>query len=143
MGKLEKLKRIAAEWGSQFTFADYALGLGKWLWGIIGTSVLSLLAAVSPWFTDAGPYGWFLAGLAGIVLFGCAVFLTTSLIARSLGRFRPAQLTPEIVARSGVPMRARPQAKTPEVGRQPIKSESLSVVTEAAPAEKPEDRQVK
>jgi hypothetical protein len=117
MGKLEKLKRIAAEWGSHFTFADYALGLGKWVWGIIGTSVFSLLAAVSPWSTDAG---------AIRVVFGRAgrhrsirmrSFPMTSLIARSLGRFSPAQLTLEIVARSGLPMRARPQAKTPEVAR--------------------------
>lgn len=124
MGKLEKLKRIASEWGSHLTFADYALGIGKWVWGGVGTAFLSLLAAVTPWLKDVGPFGWFLIGLVGLVLFGCATALTSALIARTIVYFRSTRPTP-----------ALPQRAMPSQPAQPaIRLEPASAPAKPAPA---------
>jgi hypothetical protein len=88
---LTRIKKIAAEWGSHFTFVDYAYGIGKWAWSAIGTAFLAVLAAVTPWLQSAGPYGWFLAGLAGTFLLALASVPISALFARSLDRVRPAR----------------------------------------------------
>ena len=118
MGRIEKLKRIASEWGSHLTFGDYAIQIG----GLIVTGLLWVAAAVTPWLEAAGPFGWFLMALAGTTLLAAISVPVSAMAAGAVGNFRAAPTPAGTQAKdTGIASLSPSQ----EASRQPTKIETV------------------
>jgi hypothetical protein len=85
----ERIKKIAAEWGSNLTFGDYLIRLGSAGLSLGGGGIMSWAASVTGWLQEWGPIATVAAGVLGSCLVALSLAIIYALV--SFGRMKRAQ----------------------------------------------------
>jgi hypothetical protein len=124
----------ASLWGTAtppVPFRHAPIRASSFIGGCVSTGALWLVAAVTPWLESVGPYGWFLAGLAGTFLLAWAAVPIASFV----GKARADYLQSSGTAQHGTP--------PPPNGRPTAVARAQARISDPRPRESDKDKEAK